>query len=72
MPVSVLVYVCICIYICVSVCLSVYTGMRTGRCVKSYVNSAIKTCEIHAWCPVERTELPMYVLFCCEVFQIQV
>ncbi|NXY86019.1 P2RX7 protein, partial [Alcedo cyanopectus] len=31
-------------------------GIQTGRCVN--YNATVKTCEVHAWCPVESTENP--------------
>lgn len=34
-------------------------GVRTGRCVQSDVDPTLKACEIIAWCPVERDQLPL-------------
>jgi len=46
-----------------SVCLCI--GVRTGRCVQSDVDPTLKACEIIAWCPVERDQLPLYDVYCC-------
>jgi P2X purinoceptor 4 len=37
-----------------------FSGVRTGKCVQSTLNETLKTCEIHAWCPVENDTLPLY------------
>jgi P2X purinoceptor 4 len=34
-------------------------GVQTGKCVPSERLSDVKTCEIHAWCPVEQDVLPL-------------
>jgi len=52
-------YYCCCYY---NNCVSVCTGMRTGRCVPSDVSPHNMSCEVVAWCPVERDELPLYAM----------
>jgi len=42
---------------------SVCVGVRTGRCVPSDIDPTKKTCEVIAWCPVERDELPLYDIY---------
>lgn len=40
-------------------------GVKTGRCLKDR-DSIRGTCEILAWCPVEKRSKPKYVaILCC-------
>ena len=43
-----------------SACVCMCVGMRTGRCIQS-----TKSCEVFAWCPVERNQLPLYETLHC-------
>ena len=36
----------------------------TGKCIASDRNVNLRTCEIEAWCPVERSKPPLYVVIC--------
>lgn len=41
-------------------------GIQTGSCVISDVSK--KTCEVSAWCPIEkRGNPPRWALFCCQI-----
>jgi len=61
----VVVVVVLVVVVCFYVRLSVCVGVRTGRCVQSDVDPTLKACEIIAWCPVERDQLPLYDVYCC-------